>query len=132
MNNLLKFSISFLCLSVSLLIGFHLGVKSAGADFEPSGLIVGVDDDYTFLLSNGKFYSFPGTNWTNNSLYDIPVPVSDLKFWNFNTIVTKTDEAWVNTGGGWIYAGVPPGGTATNTTTWGKLKSQYKENWSND
>jgi hypothetical protein len=58
-----------------------------------------------------------------------PVPVSTIKFWKQNLLVTKDNQAWVrdNTIHSWSSCGPWPGGPVpTSPSTWGGVKGKYE------
>ena len=132
MKRLMMLSISILCLSVSALIGFHLGVQKAEADFNPNGFIVGGTSTAAawVLTSSGEVWSYPNPNgpWTAQCRLDVQEPISNIKLWMLYNFVTNSDEVWQLQAGVWTNIGTPPGGgVTTNPTTWGQLKNKYQE-----
>jgi len=134
MKRAFYFSGTLLCLSLTLLIGFHLGVQKAEADFNPSGFIVGgiSSSDAYVLTSNGEMWKYQNPNgpWVQETVFTVPMATSSIKLWMLHNIVTTSDEVWQHQGETWVNIGTPPGGVVgvpTNPTTWGQLKNKYQE-----
>jgi len=138
MKHLMYLSISILCLSVSLLIGFHLGVKSAKAetvDPTPPGSILAVTDTNAGHLyvrtTSGEVWDLDSNaSWQPLPSIPLPVPISAVAYWTNQLVITTSDEGFAIVNGAWVSAGPVPGATSgvnVEPTTWGKLKSQYKE-----
>lgn len=129
MKRFMMFSISIFCLSLSLLIGFHFGASTAKADFGTSGTVVGFSQT-SALTASGEVW-LPQTDGTFQRIADRdpPVPVSQIKFYEHNYIVTISDDVWIylNSIDGWINLGVPGDVTNIEPTTWGQLKVKYEE-----
>lgn len=128
MKKVMHLSISLLCLSVSLLIGFQVGVRNAEGQpsnpfsfwYDNAGL---TDSGETWFLINES------TCWQRDSgRANAPVATSEISFWAVNYLVTKSGDGWVYNAGRWTNCGTPQGGVAVAPTTWGKLKTQYKGN----
>lgn len=128
MKHLMYLSITILCLSVSALIGFHLGVQKAEADFTPSGWVIG-SHGLLALTSDGLCWQIFDDVWGRVPQYDLPIPTSDVKFWAATTIITTSDEGWHWQSGEWSNIGTPGGtsGVDATPTTWGQLKNKYQE-----
>ena len=129
MKRLMYLSISILCLSLSLLIGFHFGASTARADWDGTGQILAQEGPW-FLLADGTVTGLdtPGgvPTWHPDSRWVVPSNfLSQIKLWGINTFVTTSDEVYVWALGAWVSAGVPGGGTNIEPTTWGQLKGKY-------
>jgi len=126
MKRLMYLSILILCLSVSLLMGFHLGVNTARADFQPGGVIIGTTDN-VFLTSDGLGWAYASQGWIRLTNVDVPSElVSQIKFWHGSSFVTTSDEVYVD-GPNWINVGTPGVPSSIEPTTWGQLKGKYEE-----
>ena len=144
MKRFMYLSISILCLSVSLLIGFHFGNKNAGAGYvdpTPAGNVISASDDglHLYVLNtSGEIWllSRAVAGWSGPFIRTppLPVPISDVAYWGGqgNAVITKSDVGyfWDGASGSWISAGPIPGtttGVPTNIepTTWGQLKEKY-------
>ena len=61
--------------------------------------------------------------------FDFPVPVSEVKFFDDQAIVTTSDVAWVFRAEiqGWQEIGPFPGGpVAQQSTSWGSIKAKHR------
>jgi hypothetical protein len=115
-------SIGLLCLALTALIGFHLGSRAASADFDNSGVVVGIANDY-FLMNDGSIWALDAAGaWRPHP--PVPVPVADIKLWDKDHIVTKDDVIWFVLNAEWVQAN-PPYPAPVEPTTWGRLKTRY-------
>ena len=131
-------SFGMLCLvAANQLGGGARGRVSLGPQSAAAGVViedVGIVSQFGELLldSNGDVWGIFGGCWLpfSTSAGPLPVPVSDLKFWHPNTIVTKSNVLWREAddgGGGWINCGPWPGGPiATESESWGGVKGKYR------
>lgn len=127
MKRLMYLSVSILCLSLSLLIGFHLGVRNAEADWTNTGTVIG--QLHGFLLTkDGLAWNIEGTSFVREATRDIPTELlPQIKSWSASYFVTNSDEVYALISGlGWVSLGTPGVPSSTEPTTWGKLKSQYQ------
>lgn len=122
---------------------FNVPPASAGVVIDDTGIIAitGGHDTQVFLLD--EF----GQKWEANAYNDpcwqlyryplecanLPVPVSEMKFWTGRTIVTHNNELWQcktepeNPPMGWRNCGQWPGGPVeTSPSTWGNVKGKYE------
>ena len=124
-------SISILCLSVSLLIGFHFGASTARAGYDGSGLVRGLSGPY-LLLEDGSTWQvqvLAGTPSFNRETFDVPTNIlSTLKLWGPNVMVASNDEVYTLIDGTWVNMGIPGDPTNIEPTTWEQLKSKYDNN----
>ena len=132
MKKLFYFSASLFLLSLSLLIGFHIGVNTARADWNGSGLVVGAAqlgpyDACMIIAADGSFWSFDGVWHGSQSQTPLPIPLTDVAFFvNQNTLIDNSGNAWwFQLGRGWINYGPPPLVTNMQPTTWGNLKTRF-------
>ena len=81
------------------------------------------------LMDTGETYKYDcpeGTEWLPTTA--LPVPLTDLKFWEHHYCVTNNDEVWFCDAGNWINLGVPPSGpTNMEPSTWGSIKAKWHE-----
>jgi hypothetical protein len=62
------------------------------------------------------------------SIPPLPVAPGDVKYWAYDTLSTYSGHVWRVGGGEWRDAGLWPGeACATQRTTWGKLKSSFRD-----
>ncbi len=131
------FARRFLCVSLGILalsIAYHLGAQKATASIA-SGQIVGLWGSHAHTAA-GEVWRIGPPNWTREPTWDLPVPVSEVKFIDAGepwvaaaTLITQADEAWVLSGTQWYNLGVFPGGsTASKSTTWGEIKGRFVDN----
>jgi hypothetical protein len=123
-------SIGLLCLSLSALIGFHIGHQTAHAGYvahDESGLI-GNNNLYNFLDEHGTVWTFEyGDGWWSSPEV-LPVTASQIKFWTQFQIVTVDNVGWSKDSEGWHLVGPWPGGqpVPTDNSSWGAIKSKLK------
>jgi hypothetical protein len=123
---------SLFFLSLTLLIGFHLGARTARADWNPVGTAIGLGGSMV-VNSAGEVWEMRGLSQTTGeyrlmSGAELPVPPSQVKFISQGALVTTSDEGWVLQSGPyeWVNIGPVPGGPiAVEPTTWGSLKQQF-------
>jgi hypothetical protein len=130
----------YVCFGILVLaVAFHLGARLGEAGYvdNTSGGIVAIFSSGAgyVLLDNGEVWHLEtsANTWVfdadmTSRLADSGVPVSDMKFiWNESWFVTQSNELWKHDYLGWHNCGSPPGGaTLTETTTWGKIKAEFK------
>jgi hypothetical protein len=69
----------------------------------------------------------PGGWSTTTNIDPLPVPVSEVKLWDVDTIVTFDNVAWcIIAGGHWQDIGPWPQASTTDPTTWGRVKSEFR------
>ena len=122
--------IMYVCFGIlALVIAFHLGAQYGHADYvdhSATGVVSGGCG--SVLLSNGErwVYDDSGSQW--NLYYTLPVPISQIKFWCGSHFVDTADQMWRHDpGGAWFNCGSPPGGVATQSTSWGAIKAEFAE-----
>ncbi len=120
----------YVCLGVLALAGaFHLGARYGSASVVDHGMTgIVAQQDHWVLLDNGETWgcSDETQEW---SLYDcqLPVPLSEVKFWQAHRIVTNDNVFWRCDSGTWVNLGTPPGLVPTQPTTWGEIKAEFGE-----
>jgi hypothetical protein len=121
--------------SLSLLIGFHLGARAARADWNGSGIVLGTEqlqggfvDQFAAVAADGSLWTFEQGQWYPQGGPPLPVPLGDIAFFvNLHSIVDTSGNAWWWTAGrGWINYGPPPLVTKARPATWGSMKSKFK------
>ena len=120
----------YVCLGIlALAVAFHLGAQHGSAsivDHAMTGIVA--QQDHWVLLDNGETWgcSDETQEW---SLYacQLPVPLSDVKFWQAHRIVTNGNDFWRCISGTWVNLGSPPGLVSTQPTTWGAIKAEFGE-----
>jgi hypothetical protein len=123
--------IGILALTVAFLLGAQFG-RAGYVDHSASGIIAtgfyGSEESPRVLTSNGEVWIWNGQLrvWAQMGT-TLPVPVSEVGFWETGRytayIVTKSGEVWV----GGQNVGSPPGGVATEPSTWGGIKAQFNK-----
>ena len=70
----------------------------------------------------------PVWGWqVDTAIPSLPVPVSEIKFWAWDTFVTFDNHVWRVSSGAWVDAGAWHGGTsATEHVSWGEIKARYR------
>jgi hypothetical protein len=118
----------FVCFGLlALMVTFHLGAQYGQAgyvDHSTTGIVAWMEfmsvGGPTVLLDNGEVWNFSGTQWVQHS--SPPLPVSQIKFWTTNFVISTANELWF----GEHNYGAPPGVVATQPSTWGSIKAQFK------
>jgi hypothetical protein len=127
----------FVCFGLlALAVAFHLGAQYGHAEYvDPSatGLVAALNAQGQFLAldGNGQLWRWlPGYRvWDRMPNGVLPVPVSQVKFLlDSNVFISVSNEAWQkeNDPDPWVNFGPPPGMTATQPSTWGGIKAQFK------
>jgi hypothetical protein len=134
----------YVCLGMlALVAAFHLGAQYGQAGYvdHSGGEIIALLDtqmhDYPkVLLANGEIWAYefdleawvfsPEEHWPS-----CPVPTSQIKFIDDHDVqwfISTSDELWYhNWDVGWVNAGSPSGGIATQSTTWSEIKARFGE-----
>lgn len=91
----------------------------------PGAELLALDQNGLVWISQG-----PGRCWVRESLYDPPMPVGQIKFWQYGSIVTTDNHVWmadlVNGHYQWHDCGAWPGAPLpTHQSTWGKVKAKF-------
>ena len=122
-------SVAVLCLSLS----FHLGAMSTRAsyvDHSAIGIIAMSSNSYDdFAMDeNGQVWRLTGPGgWEPITVDPIPVPVSEVKLWDVDTIITYDNVAWcVIAGGHWQNIGPWPQASPVESRSWGTIKSEFR------
>ena len=121
----------YVCIGImALAVTFHIGAeygKASIVDHSATGIIA--QQDHWVLLDNGETWgcSDETQEWSLAEC-QLPVPVSDIKFWQAHRIVTNENDFWrCISGGTWVNYGSPPGLVSTQPSTWGKIKGEWGE-----
>jgi hypothetical protein len=122
----------YVCLGIlALVVAYHLGAQYGQAgyvDYVPDGIVAIFSSGAGYVvLDNGEVWHIEtsGNTWVfdadmTSRLADSGVPISQMKFiWNESWFVTQSNELWKHDYLGWHNCGSPPGGVATQPTTWG-------------
>jgi hypothetical protein len=130
MKRFMYLSIGLLCLSLSALIGLHIGHKTACAghvNHNTSGLVA--IQSFSLLDEYGVAWSINDNyEWISTSVQTPPIPVSQIKFWSVGFFVTTDNVAYKWSGDTWVNCGLWPGGTVeTKQESWGNLKGKYNK-----
>jgi hypothetical protein len=124
----------FVCVGIlALTIAFLLGAQFGQAEYvDPAATGIVAVTQYgsglvsnSFLLDNGEIWRW-WDGWVRTNIAPLPVPLSDIKFFGNTWIVTQANEVWVGSSTGWTNVGSPGSGTATQPSTWGSIKAQFK------
>lgn len=119
---------------LALMVAYHLGAVKATASFS-SGQIVGLWGYHAHTEAGDAWALYPST-WSRDPAYDLPVPVSDVKFIGGDRdggawLVTRSDEGWVRYDAGWQSLGSFPGGPTSvppmSPVSWGEVKGQFAD-----
>jgi hypothetical protein len=83
----------------------------------------------TVLLDNGEAWYYDDSEFRWIYTADLPVPVSQIKFWCGASFVNTANDTWKLLGGdqGWFNCGSPAGGTGMEPSTWGQIKARFRE-----
>ena len=119
----------YVCIGImALAVTFHVGAqygKASIVDPTPSGIVAQYSPHV--LVENGEVYRWEQDHWLHLDGFDVPLPVSDIKFWTAGTFVTQAGEVWYVGEGSWENVGSPPvGPTPTPPSTWGKIKAKFQ------
>jgi hypothetical protein len=96
-------SFCYACAGIFLLVcAWTMGARHARADFDPTlqGHVIGMArwfGNSNCLRSDGTLWRLGSSGWTQadqNAYLPLPVPVSDILFWEFDRMVTKTGHGW--------------------------------------
>lgn len=133
MKHLAWGSFAVLCLAAA----FHLGAVTAGSsyvDHSATGVIalsIPRAGEAEVLDEHGKIWQVSPSGWVENPpVYDLPVPVGDVKFWAATSthdyaVVTFDNHLWYFDTA-WTDAGPWPGATAVHARTWGAIRAEYR------
>ncbi len=121
-----------------LAAAYGLGARDATAtyvDHAGGGPVVAMSGGISFLRSDGTAWAFVRGGWEPVTWVDpVPVPISDIAFWDFQTLVTKTGVFWeIDTSGGttpypWANRGqIPLPPVSVEGRAWGTVKSAYRK-----
>lgn len=124
---------------VAVLLGIALGLcfnwsqtQAVYVDHGASGIVaMAINTTGTICVLDDSGAVWKATNharWVPAGLDPIPVPVSEVKFWHVNTVITFDNVAWVTVAGGsWECIGEWPGGASSSSAkTWGSIKAEYR------
>jgi hypothetical protein len=131
MKRFMYLSISVLCLSVSALIGSHIGTRSAQAQapgpiYSDTGIVTHFAE---WMLDQYGQTWFIGSSWERTAP-DVPSWLfNQIKSWHLTVIITQDNSAWKWNGTEWVNLGPWPGGPVpTSPNTWGDVKGKYDDN----
>jgi|GEM_PF-2288175 len=126
----------YVCIGImALAVTFHIGAEYGRAsvvDHSMTGIVAvaGVQGsnggEIYVVLDDGQTY------WRNvahdwSTAWALPIPVSEVKFWNHSWCVSNDNEVWFGEAGVWTNFGTPPGLVSTEPTSWGKIKAEWGE-----
>jgi hypothetical protein len=130
----------FVCFGIlALTVAFLLGAQYGRAEYvDHSGRVVaylgGYSGYWQILLDNGEMWGYERHSgaWTpvSGGVFTCPVPISQIKFvMGEEAAISLSDDLWYYDSGSqsWHNAGFPPGGVATQPSTWGQIKAQFKD-----
>ena len=125
----------YVCFGILALAAvFHLGAQYGAASIVDHGStgIVAVSGSGQMLLDNGEVWFFHdgGPSWEHRSQYDLPVPISQVKFWwGEREFATVQNDVWYwdDSSLDWVNFGTPPGYASARSTTWGQIKAEFGE-----
>jgi hypothetical protein len=127
----------FVCIGImALAVTFHMGAQYGSAsivDRSQTGIIACYREAMAagVLMDSGEIYYVTSLGgWSGGT--ELPVPASDVKFYDRLVVVTYSDEVWIHDGGHfpedpWRNLGSPPGGVRTEPSTWGNIKAKFAE-----
>ncbi len=125
----------FACMGVlALTVAFHLGAQYGKADTIVDHTATGIvafesQLGPSVLIASGEVWFCDDSGWRRESNLEPPVPVSQIRFWAPGAFVSTSDELWAYdwVANSWNNCGSPPGVVATQTSTWGQIKAEFKE-----
>jgi len=119
---------------LALALAFHLGaesVKSGYVDNSTTGAVAIAPGANPYILDeNGVVWLIDvPSGWRDDiASPPLPVPASEVKLWTTNMFVTHDNHAWRWSEGDWLDMGPWPGSpTATENTSWGRIKADFRE-----
>ena len=119
--------VGLLALTAAFLLGAQFG-RAEYVDHSTTGVVAGGGGNV--LLDNGEvwYYDDSEFEWTHNPADNLPVPLSTIKFWAGRYYVDTANQMWRHDpDGSWFNCGTPPmGGIATQPSSWGSIKAQFK------
>jgi len=115
---------------LALSIAYQLGAGSVRADFDDStnSPIVGMHGD-NVLDRNGEVWSLFSLSWDRRPTQDPPVPISEIRFWQVNQLITHDDVAWAWSGYPdfeWVNIGPYPGTVSVEAESFGSTKGRFR------
>ena len=96
LKNLTMLSGTLFFLSLTLLVGFHLGASSV--EGKPNKQPFVFWGDNLGMKANGEVWELRSSCWNRRTEIDSPVPVSDIAIWDGEELVTKSGDGWYNAG----------------------------------
>ena len=133
MKRFMYASIGLLCLSLSALIGFHVGQRPAHATDATgqAGVILAITSDYALTIT-GEIWSYgSGGGWYKST--DLPIPVDQVhaitvEGANVHLLDTNGDYWEERIGDTWENCGQPPvGPVPTDNSSWGAIKDKLNK-----
>jgi hypothetical protein len=121
----------YVCLGIlALTVTFHLGARYGEASYLDHSMtgIVAANGNF-ILLDNGEVWDRTPSQpeWMPHPHLTPPMPLAEIKFWGSSAIVTQADDLWMFYDGQWVNFGSPPGYVTTQSTTWGRIKAEFRE-----
>lgn len=119
----------YIYITLALLIAFYLGARqSQGSIVDDTRIgVVAISDARQVLLDDGSIWVADESGWYENSNSSpIPISVSDVAFFGYNWLIAQNNDLWSCNAGEWANLGQPPGSTATEKSSWGEIKREFK------
>jgi hypothetical protein len=125
--------IGILALTITFLLGAQFG-RAEYVDHSTTGIVSAygpIEWGVVHVLTdNGQAWRCDQLgNWQPDGSSPClpPIPPSQIKFWGYQWVVSENNDVWTwNSGANtWANAGPPPGGVATQPSTWGSIKAQF-------
>ena len=117
---------------LALTIAHEIGARTARADYNHNGWVVGVTSSGVAWNALGEAYA-AGAGWIRLPENDLPVAPGDVKslagHGSAVTLVTTTDVVWMKPSGPhpWTMMEPLPGGPVSITPkSWGAIKEDYR------
>ena len=126
MKRFMYASIGILCLSLSALIGFHIGSNTVHAKASAIPGILHVSGRYVLDINGEVWLVSHPFSWIRISDYDPPstVPPENIVYWSHAAFMTAQGDMWQKTDQ-WYNCGHPPGGPVpTDNSSWGAIKEK--------
>jgi hypothetical protein len=118
-----------ICAGILMLsVALHLSTRTAVADFDPEAAwpIVAMGDSGSVLLDSGECWIIGQGGWYREPMFDAPIPVSEIAFWNEQVVVATNGDGWLLHGGSeYINIGAPPNGTPAAISNWSQLRGNF-------
>lgn len=115
-----------------LVAAYTMGTRQARADFNPQefpiiGFSNGQDISPVVLRADGTVWRFDG-GWHSLEVDPLPIPVSEVAFFDWRFLASKSGQVWRNNIPEWESLGQVPAPTVhVEGKTWSGVKEGYRK-----